>query len=100
MTGTVASLARFVPAALQRGADALVSTVFAVDSLVNRRLTIPWSGWTSACDPSSAPSGTREGAGSAAWHDPVLSARMGMPVTVDPTLPSGEVLILSWGDES
>lgn len=66
MTGPVASLARLAPAALQRAADALVSVVFWADSLVNQRLTSPWSGWTCTCDPSSDAPRTREDAGNAA----------------------------------
>lgn len=66
MTRRLASLTRIVPAALNAGADALVSFIFWADSRVNARLTPAWSGWAPACDPSSAPVPTREDAGNAA----------------------------------
>ncbi len=66
MTGRVASLARFAPAAFWRAADVFVSVAFWADAHVNSLLTSPWSGWTSACDDTPEDVPTREGAGNVA----------------------------------
>lgn len=84
MIQRLASLGRFVPAALQAGADVFVSTVFWADSRVNAWLTPAWSGWTPACEHTSEPLPTREDAGNAVLRVPSAS----------PT--STSRLVLSW----